>query len=117
MVGVQKLRVVFAIIEVCAQPSVKISVVEVQKLELFFGVSCSARDPLRGSGVSDRSRENLRGSRATLCGDCACQIALAVVLCESSRSARDVCKEQAAKSQLLSAKVVREVRPRSSGNF
>ena len=34
-------------------------------------------------------RANLRGSRASLCGDCAGQIALAVVPCESSRSARN----------------------------
>ena len=50
-------------------------------------------------------------ARATLCGDCASQIARAVVSCESSRIFATVCRDQAAKSQLLSTKVVRKVRP------
>ena len=85
-----------------ARPSAGIGVVEVKKLE--FLATVRARPSAGIVGVKSLllwSRANLRGSRATLCGDCACQIGLAVVPHESSHT---VCRDQAAKSQLFKYK-------------
>ena len=76
--------------QLCARPSAWIGRVKSLSCESSWFTSAGI---VRVRSLSLWSRVNLRGLRAT------------------------VCKDQAAKSQLLSTKVVREVRPRGSGNF
>ena len=108
----------------------------------FLCDSCCARAALCGGRRGRDAKTagvfwNFQLGRATLCGDRACRIALAMVPCESSRFARDPLRglrvldrsrltlpglraivrwDQAAKSQPFKTKVVREVRPGSSGS-
>ena len=74
----------FAILAGRARPSAGIGVVDVQNCFFCAIPSCRARARpsawiMRVGSLSLWSCANLRGLCATLCGDCACQIALAVV--------------------------------------